>query len=103
MAVIVAISSGVENASNGIYSGLETAANFTISFGDAVAGKTGFEYWTEFGGDSDAPDLVAMVASIEADAPENYTYSGFVETATDQVIYQSTDGSGTLSIGGEIV
>ena len=104
IAVVAAISNGIQSASNEIYGGLETASAFTFSFDDqAQAGKSGFDYWLEFGGDTGEPDYAAIVAGIEADSPVNYTYSGNIELESDQVIYQSTDGSNTFSIGGEIV
>lgn len=111
LALLVQISGGVGEASNGIVGSLEGTE---ISFGGGVVEE---ESGPAFGSSvvayfdvtkvlyPDTPKKEAL-AWVKADAPSGYNYDrnnkGLIDDSSGLIMYESNDGS-TYNIGGEII
>lgn len=94
LAVITLISGGVEDASNGVNDGLQTASAFT--FGASPSIPTLSDYTATYG------DYDSILTAINNDAPDGYRYAGAIDDATDTAIYvDDVGGTDDLIINGE--
>ena len=105
IAVVLLISNGVRDASDGINSGVQTSWNFNFTIKDATdyfdIGMNAYP--------TDQQDAWAAARlAVDADAPDGYEYdpnfsaTRYIDDASGNPIYVSDDGT-TLSIGGDVI
>ena len=105
MAVVLLISNGVRDASNGIDSGLRTSWNFNFTIKDAT---DFFDIGIDAYPTNQTEAWRTARLAVHADAPDGYGYDPdltttfYVDDASGNPIYVSNDGT-TFSIGGDII
>ncbi|MCK4861329.1 MAG: hypothetical protein KAS85_05390 [Rhodobacteraceae bacterium] len=110
IAVITVISSGVEDASEGINDELQTASAFKFSFGGPdsmtfedylTAANGGVPLTEENQNDGNIDVLFAALDAAAADSPDGYSFGGGFDPNSGYPVYESYEDS-TVSVGGEV-
>ena len=106
MAVIGLVSTGVEDASNGIDDTLKTAGGGWSFLNEGTATYSDFlDSFVEGGGVVifDQPAHAALYDAMSDAAPDGFTYSGAIDDATGTPVYYDNATGANYSVNGEVM